>query len=250
MIEAFSFERARFDDLLRRVGKTWQDGLTDFMPASDADHLQTAFRHASPFIHRWGGYDQADRVRLLARAHDASPQADDYQMVVLAYRTQDPSFQADHRDFLGALMAFGFDRAKTGDIIAYDQGCDVLCDRDFAGFFRTQALQVRGTSMTLDILDIHGWEAPVKRFLEKTLSVESLRLDGVLARAFDMSRRQAKEAIRQGHVQVDQRQTTRFDQLLAPGMTFSCRGRGKARLLEVLGQSRKGKLRVQIGIYQ
>lgn len=249
-MEDVKFARGQMEDLVRWVDRTWQDGLTDFMARPQAEALMAGFRGSAHHMEAWGGYDDADRVRILVRAEDRPPRGEDFSLVVLSYRTREEGFQAGHRDYLGALMSLGIDRKKIGDIFVFDQGCDVVCDRVFAPFFQSAPLQVRGRTLALRILDLEDWQAPERTMVEKSVSVDSLRVDGVLARAFAMSRSQAKEAIRLGHVQVNNRMVAKSGLVLEPGMTLSCRGRGKCRLLGIRGQSRKGKTILTLGIYQ
>lgn len=241
---------ARMDDLLRRVEQTWQEALTDFMPAHQAKGLMTTFRHAGLFLEAWGGYEEAERQRILIRPDNRPAKPKDFDCVVLLYRTRDTNFRAGHRDYLGALLALGFERSRVGDLIAYDDGFDVICVRSFVPFFREHPLQLHGTTLSLSEKELEDWSPPKQRMDDKVISVDSLRLDAVLARAFDMSRNQAKSAVSRGLVKMNNKLQSKSGTLIEPGMTFSCRGRGKAKVLEVLGESRKGKTRVKIGLYQ
>ena len=77
-------------------------------------------------------------------------------------------------------------------------------------------------------------------------TVSSLRLDSVLSVGFSLSRSKAAEAVTSGKVQVNWTDWQKPDRQVAPGAVISLRGMGKIRLAEVKGQTRKGRISVEI----
>ena len=77
-------------------------------------------------------------------------------------------------------------------------------------------------------------------------TVSSLRLDSVLSVGFSLSRSKAAEAVTSGKVQVNWADWQKPDRQVAPGAVISLRGMGKIRLAEVKGQTRKGRISVEI----
>ena len=73
-------------------------------------------------------------------------------------------------------------------------------------------------------------------------TVASLRLDGVIAEGFHISRDTAQEAIRRELVQVNHRIISSASKLVRQGDAISLRGYGKMILEEIGGESRKGRI--------
>ena len=83
----------------------------------------------------------------------------------------------------------------------------------------------------------------------KTDTVASLRLDAVLSAAFGLSRSKSASLIAAGRVSLDHMPCMQPAKELAVGALLSVRGLGRAKLLEVGGVSKKGRVFVRIGLY-
>jgi len=83
----------------------------------------------------------------------------------------------------------------------------------------------------------------------KTDTVASPRLDAVLGAAFGLSRTKAVELIAASRVDVDGQPCQKPAKELREGALISVRGIGRARLLEIGGTSKKGRLFIKIGRY-
>ena len=77
-------------------------------------------------------------------------------------------------------------------------------------------------------------------------SVSSPRLDSIVSSAFRLSRSKAAEAIRHGIVSVDHVEVIKPDAILSEGAAVTLKGKGKAVLEEIGGESKKGRTRVVI----
>ena len=80
-------------------------------------------------------------------------------------------------------------------------------------------------------------------------TVSTLRLDAVLASGFSLARGKAADAIAGGRVSLNHRECLKPDRAVAQGDTITCRGLGKCVLKRVGGQSRKGRIIIEIERY-
>ena len=76
-----------------------------------------------------------------------------------------------------------------------------------------------------------------------------MRLDNVIASAFGLSRGKAAEAIGRGIVFVNHVEVTKADFQLKEGDKLTLRGKGKARLSEIGGKSRKDRQYITLEKY-
>ena len=80
--------------------------------------------------------------------------------------------------------------------------------------------------------------------------VSSLRLDAVLAAAYHLSRSEAAEAIRAGSVKLNHLPCERTDAPVTEGALLSLRGRGRVRLAQIGGTTRKQRIGVTFFRYE
>lgn len=154
-----------------------------------------------------------------------------------------------HRDLLGGLMGIGLTREKVGDILVADGTAQIvalkeaipiiLSQFDQAGRYRLKLREIPLSALT---------PAPVQVRLVKD-TVATLRLDAVLSSGFSIARGKAADLISGGRVSVNHRECTKTDKTVAEGDVFTCRGLGKCILKSVGGQSRKGRIIIEIERY-
>ena len=77
-----------------------------------------------------------------------------------------------------------------------------------------------------------------------------MRLDGVVSAGFRISRTLAAQAITSGKVAVDGLPCEKPDKSVAEGSKISLRGSGKIKLEKVNGQTKKGRISVELHRYK
>ena len=80
--------------------------------------------------------------------------------------------------------------------------------------------------------------------------VSSLRLDGVIAAAYRLSRSESAELIRAGLVKVDHAVCERVDAVVRENALFSIRGKGRIRLISIDGMTRKQRIGITFFRYE
>lgn len=192
----------------------------------------------------WGGYPDAERVCALfypdyMTAEDAcSP--DNAPFALLRAR-KSPADSLSHRDYLGALMGLGLERAVVGDILVHEGGAEILVMADMAEYILANFMKAGRKHISLEAAPLAALVVPPARETVREGSVASLRLDSVTALIFGLSRAQAQEAIERGLVFVNQLQVLKNEHPLAPGDRITLRGQGRARIEALGGVSRKGR---------
>lgn len=159
------------------------------------------------------------------------------------------SRELTHRDYLGSLIGLGIKREMVGDILVREDGADIICMSDFADFVLMNYCKAGRTNLSLSQVDIKDLIVPERKTQIITDTVASLRLDSIVASAFNLSRGKASEAISRGIVFVNHMETTKPDQQLSEGDRITLRGKGKAVLSEIGGKSRKDRQYIKIERY-
>ena len=192
----------------------------------------------------WGGYDGAERQRLLFLP-DWMDGPDDTAAAALRALCRSGA-TLTHRDFLGSLMALGLTREKIGDILVESGGCQVLVDPSSLDFLVQNWDSAGREKLTVSPLPLEALTVPEAAVKEVRDTVSSLRLDNVLASAFSLGRGRAAEAVEKGAVQVNYTVCQKPDKPVSAGDVITCRGLGKCVLDTVGGPTKKGRLPVAI----
>jgi RNA-binding protein YlmH len=155
-----------------------------------------------------------------------------------------------HRDYLGSLMALGISREKFGDILRLEHGCRLLLLQDALPFVCSQWEKVGRYPLKLSKLPLSQIvpEPPKLRKIRDT--VASLRLDGVVAAGFSVSRSRAAELIAAGRVMRNHRLCDKSNRMVEAGDMISCRGMGKFSLTSTDGKSKKGRIMIELERYE
>ena len=199
---------------------------------------------------RLGGYAGAERALFLFLPDWLDPDDAESQSPIRCLRA---AFRAEekltHRDFLGSLMGLGIVREKVGDILVGPDSADLLVLDTVADFLLTSWTSAGRAKLTVEEIPPAHLHIPEVRCEEVRDTVSSLRLDAVCSTGFRMARGKAADLIASGRVQVNWRECTKPDKLLAAGDTVSARGFGKFQLAEVGGVTKKGRTAIVVKRY-
>lgn len=233
-------------DLAERADRENRYCYSDFLSQTE---VQTLLAHRALFsavgFTLYGGTEDAERqvARFGAFGYEEPfPIA----CMKIAPRQQKFSSALTHRDFLGSLLHLGIERAVLGDIVVRDNVGYVFCLAHVVPIL-TELERVRDTSVTCTLTE----EIPAVfvRTEERECSVSSLRLDCVLAGAYALSRREAADAVEQKRVFRNGVLCTSAGKEVEPGDVVTVRGKGKFRMQDVSGLTRKGKYRIRLEQY-
>ncbi|MEN9215256.1 MAG: photosystem II S4 domain protein [Gloeomargarita sp. DG02_4_bins_56] len=239
--------RARFEDWLARAERTWQVVVSDFLSPPDALALQAyCDRLSQVHAYGWGGYPQAERVRL-ALAPAALPLSEaDVPLTLLGIAGNFLFDPAGHRDFLGAILGTGIVRDKVGDIwVLGERGAQAVVVPEFGEFLCTHLTRVRSVPVTVQPLDWSELQVPAPRTKHFTTVEASLRLDALGSAGFGLSRAKMADWIKQGEVRVNWQTITQPSHLLKSGDTIVIRGKGRVVVGEIQ-LTKKDRYRVDL----
>lgn len=154
-----------------------------------------------------------------------------------------------HRDYLGALIGEGIRREKIGDILVAPKGAQIIVASELGDYLAENFRHAGSVSINVkkaSVFTLNSLKSETKN-LKFTLS--SPRLDNITAGIFGISRKDAAEAISRGKVFVNGREISKPDFTLKGGEKVVLRGKGKAIYNGISGESKKGKLYVNVDKY-
>lgn len=154
-----------------------------------------------------------------------------------------------HRDYLGAIMNLGIERAMIGDIVIKDQAAYVFVLKKMSPYLLEHLISVRHTSVTASLCEEAG-EILKPEYEEICGSVSSVRLDAIVALAGRLSRTKAAELIAAEKVFLNGRVELSPAKGLKEEEILSIRGIGKFRFAGAGGQTKKGRTIVTLLKYK
>lgn len=200
---------------------------------------------------RFGGYEEAERqmlVYLPDYLEEGILMEEDSPVVCLRAEF----FNGDslsHRDFLGALMGAGVARETVGDICVDQGSCDFFVTAEVAPYLLSNFTSAGRTRLHLKQISLSEAHIPEPevRIIRDTLA--SIRLDAVISAGYRIGRSLASDYVNAGRAFINGLPCTKSDKSVAEGDCVSVRGLGKIKLVQINGQTKKGRISVEIHRY-
>lgn len=236
----------RFREMAERAWSRNIPLFTDFLDLNSQSILRKNLRTLPPVdVELYGGTEGCERCIAGFGAEKEIFPLTCLQVVPVNQRFSE---KLSHRDFLGALMNLGFDRDLIGDIVIREKEAWVFCMERIADYIVDQLTQVRKTSVRC-LKGVKPPEGELYHTIPKMVQLSSVRLDALVAHAFDMSRSDAQDMILGGKVFLSGLMTLKTDEVPEDGQIVSVRGCGRFRCHESASRSKKGKLNIPVDIY-
>ena len=153
-----------------------------------------------------------------------------------------------HRDYLGSLMACGIKRSCLGDIVMDGSSAYVICLENIAQYLCDNISSVRRTPVTGKICSALP-DGLLKEPESKNIPAASLRTDVLISAVWHLSRSDAKELFSREMVFCNGRTVSSPDFQPEEGSIISVRGKGRFRINEIAGRTKKGRLSVSVSIW-
>ncbi|MBE7029660.1 MAG: hypothetical protein IKZ35_01100 [Clostridia bacterium] len=232
-----------FDNYVKSVTKN-HNTYSNFFSEEKTLLIESAFGNECDVkFDTYGGYQGAERV---ISAFLVNEEKKAYPIKCLEITGRDIK-KLSHRDFLGALMSLGIERDTVGDIIISDK-CYVFVKEEIADYIIFNLSKVGNVGVS--VLEYLGEEIVREEKSEiLTVTVESLRLDLILSKAFNIKRSDSVKYIAAGKATVSARTVTANDYKVKENDKITLKGKGKVLFLGEKGQSKKGKIIVSIKKY-
>ena len=197
-----------------------------------------------------GGFEGAERRLAVFGDPEAMGYPAGREGVFLKIAPVDMKFadSLTHRDLLGSLMALGIKRECLGDIMVHENIGYLYALSRIAPYLTEALTKVKRTPVSVTVIDMPP-TAAVARPEITSLTVASERLDSLVAAVYRLSRSEALSLCEKGLVAIDGRVTEKASSTVGEGRTVSVRGYGRFRYEGVLGDTRKGKIRVSLRIF-
>ena len=153
-----------------------------------------------------------------------------------------------HRNILGSLIHLGIERNRIGDIVLTDNAAYVAVSSNMVEFIKDNLLTIHHQEV---IVTEHFEPIELEdKGIEKTIFLQSSRLDSVIAQAFNLSRDEASVYIKHEMVKVNQKIVVKSFQNLKACDIISVAHKGRVKIIDDSTSCRSGRIVMKIKIYR
>lgn len=227
------------------VALKYQRKLSDFLNPREQMIFKAIMGNDADLIYGLeGGVDDSERKRAIIAPDYEVIEKEDYQLTLLEATYPEKFVTLEHRDVLGAFMSLGVRREKMGDLVVQNGMIQIKAASEISDYIKMNLTGIKRSNV--EFVEI-PWEKRIESketWVPKETTVSSLRLDVMVKEIYGMSRKKASMFIEGGHVKVNFRTVEDASFSLEEGDLISLRGKGRSRLDEIFGQTRKEKYRV------
>lgn len=231
----------RIVDLAYQASVRGYNTFTDFLNLNEQNIFHATIKELpSVQYNLWGGYESAERKILGFYSDTLIKEEFDICLVEMKPNSMKFADELSHRDYLGALMNLGVERAKLGDILIKENIGYVFTNRIIGQYIIDQLTKIKRTYIscqwaTMTEMDIQP------SFKEIKGSISSVRLDALIALAFQSSRSSIVGLIDAGKVFVNGKLIVSNSFVPKEGDIISVRGHGRFVYQGIITQTKKGR---------
>lgn len=151
---------------------------------------------------------------------------------------------------LGSLFSLNIDRHTFGDIIEIEGNFYFLCLKRLSSYLENNFIMVGKNRAILKETSLDILRNFHRQYEKKTFIVSSERLDVILCRITNVSRKNVLDFFSKKEVLLNYNIASNSSYLLKEGDVFSVRRYGKYRYIGKTGNTKSGKIVVQIEKYR
>lgn len=233
---------------LEKVETMYEPRLTDFLNPREQQIIAQIIGENHDIIKYsfFGGNEKNERKRAIIAPFYYDVVEDDYLLTILEATYQTKFINIEHRDVLGALMSLGIERKIIGDIVIDDGLIQFATTNEMDIYVRQNLTNIKNTSIRLRDIPSTDFKLENKDWVERSITVSSMRLDAVISEIYHVSRRLAAEMILKSRIQVNFKVIEDGKFVLEPGDLISFRGKGRSKIIRLNGITRKARTRVDV----
>lgn len=238
----------KVDICLKKHNMTFTDFLNPTETAFIYNNILKNIRDVNFLI--FGGTDECERNIIGFSPEYMDICKNDFPIKAINIK-RNIKFSSDlsHRDYLGSILGIGIDREKTGDIIIFDDCAMCFVLENVADYIAANLVKIGRTSVKTEVLNITEIDIPKANIIEKRATVSSMRLDSVIGAAFNISRGKSQDFIHSEKVNVNWIPINNVSHILKENDMISVRGKGRFRIGNEIGKTKKDRLGVIFLMY-
>ena len=253
---------AKVADKIRKYEKTGEVCASNFLDPSEIVDAQVIARKYLSFF--CGGYLNSERKILIIGSDNQEDAKDFLDLLTIEIKKANKKYLNkelnnkntkkgtvetetnvfSHRDILGSILGLGINRDVIGDILIKGNRADVFVIKDISKYIIQNLEKIGREKVEVyknsfdNLIEIEDVSKEIKT------TVASLRLDAMISAATGLSREVSAKMIQNEKVKLNHKIIVNTSKQLKIGDKISVRGYGRIELIEILGETRKDRIRV------
>lgn len=152
-----------------------------------------------------------------------------------------------HKNYLGGIMKLGISREKIGDILVDDKGADILLMPEILKFLITNIPSLtRFSKSEINQISLENLKKIEIKTQSIKITVASMRLDNIVSELAKCSRGKANELLAQERVLLNHEIVEKSSKEVKENDIVTIRGKGRFIIKNIVGNSRKGRLFIEV----
>lgn len=220
----------------KELNRFYNNGYTFFLNKSECNTLTTRLKKNTFNIYKPNNYSEKVIVY-----QDTIP-----EVILLEIIIKD---HIRHQDILGSLMNLGIDDGLFGDIIIYNNHYYFYTFKKMLDYFKLEFTKIKRSYITLLEQDLDYLKDYEPEYIDIKVITSSLRIDNVIAKIIHKPRNEVKKNIKDKMVIYNDELLTDSDKLLKVDDTFSIRKIGKFKFDQVISNTKKDNIIINVKKY-
>ncbi|WP_456275568.1 YlmH family RNA-binding protein [Bacillus sp. AK128] len=230
------------------VTSTYSPKLLDFLDPREQLIVKNVIGHNQDvLVQFFGGSLHSERQRALLYPDYYEPTETDFQLKLFEVDYPHKFVSIEHPQVLGSLMSMGLKRAKYGDILSEGERVQIIVANEISDFLRMNLQSIGRAKVSLREIELDKILQIKEEWKEEFCTVSSMRLDVLVAEAYNLSRSKATPLIKGGVVKVNFKQVEETSFECREGDILSVRGHGRCKITAIEGKTKRDKVRIKIG---
>ena len=234
---------AKIRDKLRFYEKTNKIAATNFLTPAEIDEVIHVIKKYDFCL--TGGFDEAERRIIIMGTNENL--ISEFCTVLRIESKNDIVFS--HRAVLGSVLGLGIKREMIGDIIINNNVCDIIIMNEMKAYILNNLTKIGRENVSIKEIDFSVLLRLDTEKECKTISVASLRIDAIISSGFGIAREKSANLIKLEKVLINFLPCKNVSKSIRVGDLISVRGFGRIRVLQILGETKKGRIRIMIEVF-
>ena len=215
-----------------------------FYPPNIWNYFKQNFETKDFMVEEYGFFEDAERRMICFNNIYNTP----FPIKVIKIENKSKFNHLTHRDYLGTVLSLGIKRNKIGDLLVKNQICFMPVYEEIEQYILSNLSIVGGNPCKLSVVEEDD-VIPSAEFEEIIILIQSLRIDSIISKLANISRSKAQSLIEDGKVLIDYNTTRDKSSDVISGQRITIRGAGKFIVGERIGNSKSGKIRINMKKY-
>lgn len=236
-------------DWMDRVENNYSVVTTYFLNPREVEILESLANKRELQIFSTQDIAQTELTKIIIAPEFYQLDVADFDLALLEILYAKKFCQLKHSQILGSFLGqTGIRRSELGDIILSEGRAQVFVSKHLLEIFQNNIKKIG--SVTVQFV-----EKPFEELIEteaasvmKVVLVSSMRIDKIIASTFEISRNLAVNMLQSRKVKLNYLEIEKKDFTVEQGDLISVRGLGRIKILRILGETKKGKQKIECEI--